>query len=125
MTYVRHSPDNTIEPLFKIPDEEILALWKPLVPFEFRPGKRTEYLGPQVWTQELRLSSSDRALRRRRRRQEEYAEACTPKEDGDETILRLFSDGLKVGDIGVQVGLKFGEVRARLIACHPEGMTLR
>ena len=125
MTYIRHTPDNVIEPLLRIPDEEILALWKPMVPFEFRPGKRREWLGPQVWTEEKRLDSSDRALRRRRARQEEYAEACVPQEDGDDTILRMFSSGVKVVEIAKQVGLKFGEVRLRIIACHPDGKTLR
>lgn len=121
----RRTPDNVIEPLLRIPDEEILALWKPMVPYEHRPGRRKEWLGPTVWTQEKRLDSSDRALRRRRARQEEYAEVCVPQEDGDDTILRMFSSGVKVADIATQVGLKFGEVRLRIIACHPDGKTLR
>lgn len=125
MTYIRHTPDNVIEPLLRIPDEEIYALWKPTVPYEFRPGKKTEYMGGFHFTEEMRQGCSDRGIKRRREKQRAYASECTPKEDGDETILRLYGDGMKAADVARQVGLKFGDVRGRLIACHPEGKTLR
>jgi hypothetical protein len=125
MNHIRHTPDNVIEPLYKIPDEEILAIWKTLVPYEFRPGKKAEYFGNDHFTFELRKACSDRSIKRRLLKQLEYAAECTPKEDGDETILRLFDEGYKITEIAEQVGRSFKVVRERIVACHPLGKALK
>lgn len=125
MTYIRHTPDNVIQPMLRIPEEEMLTLWKSTVPHEFRPGKRTEYMGGNHFTEEMRQGCSERGIKRRIAKQSEYASECSPKEDGDETILRLFGEGMKVADVAEATGRKFKAVRARLIACHPQGKALK
>jgi len=121
----RRTPDTTIEPLYKLTDEEILATWKTLIPHELRKRRRTEYIGSEHFTEEMRQACSDRGIRRRILKQRSYVEECTPKEDGDETILRLYGEGFKTADVAKKVGRRFTEVRARLVACHPSGKVLR
>lgn len=125
MTYIRHTPDNVIEPMLRIPEEEMLTLWKSMVPHEFRPGKRTEYMGGNHFTEEMRQACSDRGKFRRMVKQHEYASECSPQEDGDETILRLFSEGLKIAEISKATGRRFKDVRGRVLACHPHGRPLK
>lgn len=125
MTYVRHSPDNTIEPMMKIPDEEILAIWKPLVPPEFRAGRSNSEYSDREITEEVRETCAKASYARRTKKQFLYAQLCTPKEDGDETIIRLFQEGLRLDAIADATGRRYQEVRDRLVDCHPTRKPLR
>jgi len=121
--FPQQTEDTTIDAVCKIPEETILAQWAESIPSEFRAGRRAYFYVPSP--KNARKSEAEAAYARRSAKQAVYAGECTPKEDGDDTIIRLFGEGMRLGHISEVTGRLYEEVRRRLLACHPLGKPLR
>lgn len=54
-----------------------------------------------------------------------YAAACTPRLEGDSTLIALWGQGHTIAEICNESGLGEVRVRDRIVACHPDQAPMR
>lgn len=107
------------------PSEAILAKeWPDSIRREDR-NLRIQAYNPGNFTDDHKRNIVAGLAVAQRAKQAEFASECTPQQDGDETIIRLYAEGRNIGYIKKQIRSSYSHARNRLIACHPTATALK
>jgi hypothetical protein len=100
-------------------EDELIANW-----IGDTGGRRFRW-AKQEWAPEHKSNHATGRAKAQARKQADYARECEPQEDRDEELIRLYGAGLPVAKVSERTGVPYDQARKRILACHPEGKSLR